>query len=199
MRNVLLAIMVCACWGMPLHAQTQQADSATNNLSWNVGLALSPQILFVGGVDLGLFTNLEYRPFGNAFTTLIGAEIRNKWLHLNVSNSGLDTRSLSTAYSISANTHFGIGCTLPTKKEEINAFYLTATPYLFSFRETVETAYINNTASNSSYNVNVGITWSNTKTTKSGRTMNFQFYLPMLGSAFLDELRTMSFRIGLSL
>lgn len=198
MRNTLIAIVVCACWGIPLHAQTQ-ADSASSNVSWNAGLAISPQILFVGGLDLGAFTNLEYRPFGNAFTTLVGAEVRNKWLHLNVSNSGLATRSLSTAYSISAQTHFGLGYTLPTKQEEVNAFYLTATPYLFSFKETAETAFINNTAGNTSLNFNVGITWSNTKTTKSGRTMNFQFYLPILGSAFLDELRTMSFRIGLSL
>lgn len=156
-------------------------------------------MLFLGALDAGAFSNIEYRPFGNSFTTLVGVDIRNKWLHLNVSSSGLDTRSLRSIYSIHVLTYAGLGYTLPSKSKEINSFYLTATPYFFTFKDKVETPFINNTAGNSSFNFNAGLTWTNSKVTKNGRRINTQFYLPIFGSHFLDELRTMSFRVGISI
>jgi len=198
MRGLFLAIITCTIICANVNAQEQKVDSLPK-YTWNNGISISPQMLFVGAWDIGVYSNLEYRPFGNSFTTLVGVDVRNKWLQLNVSNSGLDTRSLRSIYSINILTYTGLGFTLPTKKKETNSIYLTATPYFFTFKDKVETPFINNTVSNSSFNFNAGLTWISTKITKKGRRINTQFYIPLLGSHFLDELRTMSLKIGISI
>lgn len=198
MRSVLI-IIVCSITVINLNAQEQQVDSLSKKYFWNNGISLSPQMLFVGALDVGVYSNFEYHPFGNSLATLVGIDIRNKWLQLNISNSGLDTKSIRSIYSINILTYAGIGFTLPTKKKETNSFYLTANPYLFMFKEKVETPFINNTVGNNSFNFNTGLTWTNNRVTKKGKRINTQFYIPIFGGHFLDELRTASLRIGISI
>lgn len=198
MRKVVFYVLFLVTIGS-LSAQSIGKDSQTNKLHWNHGFTLSPQMLFVGGLDLGVFSNIEYKPFSNAISTLVGVDIRNKWIQLDLSNSGLDTRSMKSHYNLHLLTYAGLGVTLPTQKKEKNSLYITITPYLFAFKESAETDFINNTVNHRSINLNAGITWINSKRTKKGRTLTSQFYLPIIGTHFLDELRTMNLKVGLSI
>ncbi len=184
-----------------LSAAQEKSDSVVlKNTQWSYGLTISPQMLFVGGLDLGVYTSVEHQLSPKPVSFILGLDIRNKWFQTNVSNSGLDTRSLKTNYSINVIGYGGVGYTFRSKnKHELNSFYLTGTPYIFTFKETVNTAYIQNTSKNSSLNFHVVLLWSNSTVTKKGKIFNTQFYIPLIAKSFSDELRIMNIKFGLTI
>ena len=198
--KTLSALLVLLATLIPSQVQAQSERSSDYpRLQWNNGLTVSPQMLFVGALDVGVFSNVEIHPFGNPVALLGGVDLRNKILQLDMSNSGLDTKSLKTHYSANLIAYAGAGYSFLSKKGELNSFYLTAAPYFFAFKETVDTPYINNTTKNSSLNFNAGLTWTSSKKTKRGRTLSTQLYFPLVGKHILDELRIMNLKVGLSI
>jgi hypothetical protein len=166
---------------------------------FSAGLTVNPQTLFIGGFDAGGYISFEHQ-HKNRFGYLAGLELRNKWFHLPVSNTGLSTESINTQYNVTAMLFAGVGYTFKNKKRpEINSFNLTANPYFRAFKESVDHPFISNTVSSTMFSVNYGITWVTTRVTKKGRTWNTQFYLPVYGPFFLDEMRFMSLRFGFNI
>lgn len=181
-------------------AQDKADNTSLEKGQWNYGLTVSPQMLFIGGLDMGGYINYEYSLPNNSTSFIVGTDIRNKWVQANISNSGLDTKSLKTHYSVNVITYGGVGYSVYSKnKQKRNSLYITGTPYFFSFKESVSTSHIENTVKENSLNFNAGILWTNSKTTKKGRITNTQFYIPILGGHLLDELRVMNFKIGFSI
>ncbi len=185
---------------LKLNAQQKPDSVLLKSTQWNYGLTISPQMLFVGGLDLGVYANVEHQLSANPVSFMLGMDIRNKWYQADVSNSGLDTRSLRTNYSVNVIAYGGVGYAFNSKKkQERNSFYLMGTPYFFTFKETVNAAYIQNTSKSSSLNFNAGLLWSNSTVTKKGKIINVQFYIPILAKNLLDELRIMNIKFGLTL
>ncbi|MEM1220729.1 MAG: hypothetical protein AAGH79_17545 [Bacteroidota bacterium] len=175
--------------------RAQEVSLAYPEFQWNAGITVSPQMLFVGALDLGAFLNIETSPVDNPFTILAGIDLRNKWVQLPLNNQGLDTRSIQSNFGVHLISYAGLGYSLLRAKNR-NSFYLTATPYYFGFKETVNTPFLNNAVERGSVSFNAGITWTNTEVTKKGRVRTTQFYLPLAGSHILDELRVMNLKFG---
>ncbi len=193
MKNILVTIALLSI--INVNAQTDSIQFKKYQL--NTGLTISPQMLFIGALDIGLYANVESHPFNNPIAVLAGLDIRNKFVQLDI--DGLYTKNLKTHYSANFIGSFGLGYSFISKKRRRNSFYITGTPYYFTFKESVKTNFIDRTSSSNSFNFNLGITWTNTKKTKRGKEIQTQFYFPFYGSHFLDEIRIMNFKIGITI
>lgn len=177
--------------------------SGSNELNYklyniNAGASIGPQMLFVGALDMGVYANMEYHPF-SMFSLIGGGDIRNRWITLSiVANAG--TSDLKTHYSIIGAAYFGVGYTHRKDNDKRNSFYLAANPYLFNYKESVSNSYFENSVTRKTDGLSLGIVWSSTQTTKKGRRINTQLYVPVVFSIdIFDHLRFMSFRIGFEL
>lgn len=175
-----------------------QDEISYKTFNINAGASIGPQMLFVGALDMGIYTNVEYHPFSN-FSFIGGGDIRNRWITLSiVENAG--TSDLKTHYSIIGAAYLGAGYTYRKGSEKRNSFYIAANPYLFNYKESVSNSYFNNTIFRNTDGIDFGIIWSSTQITKKGRRINTQLYVPVVfGIDILDHLRFMSFRIGLEI
>lgn len=177
-----------------------QPDSLQNQkIALTAGITLGPQMLFIGALDAGLFCNLEANPINKRLAFMAGVDLRNKWFHIPVGNEGLDTHSLKSSYNLIGMSYLGIGASFYSKSGEKNSFYLTGTPYLFAYKESVAADYLNNTVQRSLFGFNAGLTWSSTKINKRERQITTQFYIPVFSRHFLDEMRYMNLKIGIQL
>jgi hypothetical protein len=177
-----------------------QSDSLQNQkIALNAGLTLGPQMLFLGALDAGLFCNLEANPFNKRLAFAAGFDLRNKWFHIPAGNEGFDTHSLKSSYNIIGISYLGIGASFYSKSGEKNSFYITGTPYLFAYKESVNADYLSNTVQRNIFGFNAGITWASSKINKHGRQITTQFYIPILSRHFLDDMRYMNLKLGIQL
>jgi hypothetical protein len=175
-----------------------QIDSLKlSNYSINVGGSIGPQMAFLAALDMGAYSNIELQPLNNSLSIIGGVELRNRWFTIDIGqNAG--TKGLKTHYSLVGSGYAGVGLSFISKtKKEKNSFYLTANPYIFSYKESIINEYFDNTTPRKTRGFNSGITWSNTTISEKGRKIVTQFYLPIFGGHPLDEMRYMSLRFGI--
>jgi hypothetical protein len=202
MQNIKLFVCISAILLLvifPAELEAQPDSLQNQKIALSAGITLGPQMLFIGGLDVGIFCNLEANPFNKRLAFLAGADLRNKWFHIPLGNEGLDTHSLKSTYNIIGMSYLGAGVSFYSKSGEKNSLYLTGTPYMFAYKESVNADYLTNTVQRTVLGFNAGITWSSTKINKNGRQITTQFYVPVFSRHFLDDMRYMNLKIGIPL
>ena len=192
-----LFLLLLLLWQYNIFAQS---DSLQNELfQLNAGLSINPQQLFIGSLDMGVGASIESQPANNYLSVLVAADFRNRWFTVPIAeNAG--TKGLKTHYALTGLGSAGIGiCFFDKTFRKKNAFYFIVAPRFYLYKETVDNEYFENTVSRNTTGVNYGLTWSNTVISKKGKRIHTQFYLPLFGGHFLDEMKYMNLRIGLQL
>ncbi len=195
MKKLLFLLLLL--WHCNIYAQNDSLQH--EHLQISAGLSINPQQLFIGSLDMGVGASIESQPANNYLSVLLAMDLRNRWFTVPIAeNAG--TKGLKTHYALSGLGSAGIGiCFFDKTFRKKNAFYFTAAPRFYLYKETVDNEYFTNTVARNTTGVNYGLTWSNTVISKNGRKIHTQFYLPLFGGHFLDEMKYMNLRIGLQL
>lgn len=179
---------------------SQKDSILRKNVLINVGISISPQLIFLAALDAGPFINLEFHPFkSHAFSFYAGLEVRNKWFHLPIQSPGFNGNNLRTFFSANILLPLGAGYSFYKRGAPVlNSFFVVASPVYFAYKERVANEHFTNTVSNQSTYMIYGILWSNSKLNKKGRRVNSQFFIPVFSRHILENLRNMTLKFGWS-
>lgn len=156
---------------------------------FNTGILL--KIIFEG--HIGLYGNVTYKPFKELeFSLLGGIEGSHRYYHIPDAEDA-DTKKIRNHYNILAQMPLGMGW--QRRDYDIIGVYLTVSPYIHTFKETIQLPFSNYTVQRKTSGWNLGLMYSH-----SSNWFNFQWHIGIIG---LDQRRYIlpfwNLKIGVSL
>jgi len=166
-------------------------------ITFNTGLLIKIFDLYIG-----LYTNIEYKPFKSGLSLMSGIEGYHLYAHIQ-DDISVGTKKIKNHYNIIGQIHLGLGW----KWEHLYAYYnsysiyITASPYIHTYKETLQLLHSNHTIQRKTSGWNLGLTQS-----YSNEGVNIQWHIVILrldnklgNKRYLIPMPFWNLKIGISL